>query len=618
MKHNIFTSPSFWALSSEDREAIQTYVDHHGEPRRLDIRPVYLKQFAFLKTLNDAEERLVNMQRLEGGLGFLSAEQKIAWEGELMLIYYQLSVQFELDRIQRVSHALPARAQQIRSCARLINLLRLSRVTTHGTFELQRQTADSEQYTQFLGLRLIVPALLETIDDLTSSRKKTVRDFIAHINERRLYWVWAGGMISAILTALPASFADTSNASHTLGMISPIGGSLSWILYFTRAGLVWSGLIGHSFEFAMGEEERELGFTWSQRWRTHWQVRKYRLLNDSIWGLCNAACFFVLVGSGLAGYLGNVLTAALLLMDVIITIYSMYEQQTEHEANMHRYQQTIERLELEIQTAEKKNLTRFNKVPVEVLKNALKEVQITAFKARLDWKFKHMSVSMDLMYAVSLIAAFCVVCCFFFPPAGVVPATALILGLVGISLCFLFNFAYMSASMTLQVSKVKALKTIAEKELVQQLRDFTTLAKRLESPYEAPYLQNKLKFIFLNIEALKLDSRHQEKMVTHQQRQLLIATIRDALIPPLFIASLVFMPLGVGIPLLILGLTLMICVTYGLSWMKPEKSAAPNFDEVAFENLRQQALTHSVQSLRSAPQLLMDQDNGLGFHKKSV
>ena len=107
-------------------------------------------------------------------------------------------------------------------------------------------------------------------------------------------------------------------------------------------------------------------------------------------------------------------------------------------------------------------------------------------------------------------------------------------------------------------------------------------------------------------------------MVTHQQRQLLIATIRDALIPPLFIASLVFMPLGVGIPLLILGLTLMICVTYGLSWMKPEKSAAPNFDEVAFENLRQQALTHSVQSLRSAPQLLMDQDNGLGFHKKSV
>lgn len=602
MVKSIFMGSSFWALGKEDKTTIRHFAEGQNAPGELDVRSIYLNRALFAAVVSDAAQQLEHIGFLSAGFSYLSDAQKNALEDNLMLMYYQLSGQYELDRIERRGHKLVDRAEQIKECARLINLLRLSRAKFSLDNSLAEELAASGRYTQYLGLKLVVPALLEGIDAATSGQKKAVRDFIGFINERRLYWVWGGASVATILSLLPAYAADTSAASSVLGWTGLIGGSLSWILYFMRAGLVWSGLIAHTFDFALTKEERALGLTFKERWQTQWKMRKYRLLNDSIWGVCNLACFFVLVGSGFLGNLGNAFTAALLLMDAVLTVYRMYEEETEHQANLLRYDNDVKALEKQIQWA--KSMHSEGRDSIETFQMSLQEVKRKIFKAELNWKYKKQSTAMDLLYSTCLLSAFLVLCCsvLFAPPL------APILAVAGIVLCFTFNLIYTAAGMMLSVSKSKQMKQVADDELQDQMALFVMLAQKHDSissdvaqKEEYQRLGNQMRLLYLTLNELNAESRYQQKMISYQRIQAITTTIRDTLIPPLFIASLVFMPLGVGVPFLIISLTLAIGVYWLLSKSQPKKAdVLKEFPEVSYHALCEKALHETPLELKAS------------------
>lgn len=602
MVKNIFMGSSFWALSQDDKATIRQFAEGQHPSDTLDVRFIYLNRAIFSEVVGDAEQQLDKIGFLSVGFCYLSDAQKDELEANLMLIYYQLSARYELDRIERRGYKLADKALQIKECARLINLLRLSRTAHRLDHSLAQELAISARHTQYLGIKLVVPALLEGVDAATSGRKKSLRDFISFINERRLYWVWGGASIAAVLSLLPSYVADTSAATDVLGWTGMIGGSLSWILYFMRAGLVWSGLIAHTFDFALTKEERSLGFTFEERWQTQWKMRKYRLLNDSIWGTCNLACFLVLVGSGLLGNLGNAFTAALLLMDAILTAYRMYEEETEHQANMLRYDKEVRGLEKQIQWTE--SMRRGDLDAIETLRLSLKDVKHKIFKAELNWKYKKQSTTMDLIYSTCLLAAFVVLCCasLFSPPLAV------IVGVAGIVLCFALNLIYTSAAMTLSVSKSQQMQQVADQELTEQMGIFIMLAKKQDaisqdSTQKDEYilLDNQMKLVYLTLNELHAESRHQQKMISHQRCKAIVTIIRDAFIPPLFMASLVFMPLGVGVPLLIISLTLAIGLYWLLSKSQPQKAVALNeFPEASYRALCEKSLHEAPLELKAS------------------
>jgi hypothetical protein len=544
---------------------------------------------------------------LAPGFSYLSDDQKNATEGQLLLMYYQLSGQYELERIERRGYKLDELAVQIKECARLINLLRLSNSRLKLEHSLLQEIAASEGYTLYLGLKLVVPALLEGIDAATSGRKKAVRDFISFINERRLYWVWGGSSVATILSLLPTYVADTSLATSVLGWTGLIGGSMSWILYFMRAGLVWSSLIEHTFEFAMTDEERALGLTFQERWTTQWKMRKYRLMNDSIWGLCNIACFFVFTGSGYFGLLGNAFTAALLLMDAVLTAWRMYEEEADHQANILRYQNDIHTLEKQIRWAE--SMHEGDSASIETLKLSLRDSKRRVVMTQLDWKYKKINTSLDLLYSTCLLSAFLLLCCsvVFSPP------TALILAVVGVILCYSLNLLYAGATMTVNVSKAKKMQQLADEELQGQMALFIQLAKTrdaskgdLTKKSESVQLDSRMRILYLSLKELRAESEYQRQMVSHQRTRMIISIIRDVLIPPLFIFSLVFLPMGVGVPLLVLSLSLAIGLYYVLSKTQPKKDEVlKDFPEAAYRSFSKNALCHMPNALKND----LDEDN---------
>lgn len=588
MSKNIYLASSFWALNREEQENLRAFADR-ADKSKLDIRAFSLARTSCAAVIGDVTSSLERLKVISPVFSCLNDAQKEDIVGELLLAYYQLSTQYELDRIERLSHKLPETAAKIRLCAQLLNKIRLTLIEPSMSLELMEAIASSEGCTQYLGIKLLVPALLESVDTM-ASRRQSATDFISFINERRLYWVWAGSTVATLLNIFPDYLVNPSNATATLGWTSLVGGSLSWILYFMRGGFAWCGLIEHVF--FPTKEERLLGLTSQERFWIQWEMRKYQILNDTIWGICNCACFFVLVGSGLLGNLGNAFTASLLLMDAVLTVWRMYEEEAQHAERMRHFEKDLGALQAQIAWAQKtgQSTTKYQM--------AYEETKLRANRAKLDWQYKKASTAMDLLYATCLLAAFTVICL----SVLFMPHVALVLAVVGTLMCFSLNLIYNISAMSANVSKAKDIRQQTDDALLKELAEFKELFAQysaMKTDIERKPMEGQLKMYYLKMRALEAESSYQQKMITHERNHLIVSTIRDILIPPMFIVSLTLLPLGFGVPLLIVSLML----AFGLYWYSqktmPKKSEpALSFPEASYQKFAAEVATQSPQALK--------------------
>ncbi|WP_026069250.1 hypothetical protein [Legionella tunisiensis] len=162
----------------------------------------------------------------------------------------------------------------------------------------------------------------------------------------------------------------------------------------------------------------------------------------------------------MAGYYGNVLTAALLLMDVTLTAIKFHEEWTKHNKEISAYDRDMTILQDGIDKIEeqlRKPLENSEKLTLEKERNALqtRKDQIAKMKANCEfnWKFTKYGFINDLLYAIALLLAFTVNCSFFLLPGTILAPTALTLAAVGAFLCFALTTATTAVSGLLELNK---------------------------------------------------------------------------------------------------------------------------------------------------------------------
>ena len=577
-------SASYWALDPPEQRAVTEFVklhESHGAPLPLDMPAIYRRRWTLAQAIVDAE-RVMDATN-PATFQFLSCTQKEMLRGELFLIFYQLSADYRLAVVEQDALLSDRRAKQLKTCARLINQLRPSDLS-HADAELAMAIDASSHCTRYLGVRLVVPRLLAVMNAVSSGHAAQLHASLDAINERRQYWVWASAMIGELLTALPQSLADVSLASSVLDHIRPVTGAMSWIVYFARGGMAWSQLASHTVTFAMSRAERDMNIPWDERFSTQWRIRKGVIINDSIWGLANLACYFVLCGSGVAGYWGNALTGVLLLMDVTLSYYGWREAETEHQANLARYAQTIATLE------HRKTRPQVSASQRRHWDSMIARVSAARGQSVLDWKYKQHELSINAMHAVTLLVSFSLACCFFFPPAALAPASVFLLGVVGLSLCFLFSLIRATLLSSMHAAKfnekVQGREPLIHQELmlfINKAQAWEQAASRVDlTPLARGRMSDDLKHRYLMLKESYQTTRFERSCLCHQQFQLYSSTLRDALLPPLYIAALVFMPMGVGIGVLAAGLVLAFSLHLFLRYSAPSPQALPVFDEGSY------------------------------------
>ncbi|KTD61176.1 coiled-coil domain-containing protein [Legionella spiritensis] len=341
--------------------------------------------------------------------------------------------------------------------------------------------------------------------------------------------------------------------------------------------------------------------TW-ERFKTQWNQRKFQLLNDSIWATANLVTFFWLTGAGTLGYAGNIVTVGLLLMDVSLTVWRFYEESTKHnkrmlelktkreelEAQIRERNFTINELQSSIESLQEDSIGNTlaildlqlriskNQREIDNLQEQVTEIARIERKTAFDWKYKKAGLILDLSYAVGLVLAFSLMCTFFFPPAMVAPGILLILGVAGAALSFALTVAYAAATGGLEIAKTRA--TTAEikreyKELLQAFKDTQDELGKLEKDdAKRPELKNLLKQQFIMLKDLEAEAGYHKQMARFQAAKLVRSVFIDAMIPAVVFASLVFMPLGIGLAVIGAGFALAVLSSIILNRFTPKEA----------------------------------------------
>jgi hypothetical protein len=566
MTDSILESTSFSSLDEAGKNTVRkAFIQYlQGEKPDWSAKEISRNRKTIATLLSIYSQKMAQIN--PAAFKYMDDSQRAVLNDELLFTFYLLSAQFQIDEAEHRRQGLKQQSDQIKSCAKLIHQLRASQEVGFAA-DLEAEIDNSEKHLKYLGLTVVAPFLTDKMTEFSKGKTVVTKQWMGEVNGRRLYWVWGGGMLASVIALLPDDFYNKSQAQQAVAAPSPITGYMSWVLYYTRFGINLGLLLKHTIKGPwMSAAEAEIP-AW-ERFKTQWDLRKFSLLNDSVWATCNLLCFFWLTGSGMAGYWGNVLTAGLLLMDVCLTYWRFCEESTEHNRMMHLFAQDIQKLQDKI-TAEK------DKDKLATLELELAELLKNKSLYEYDYKYKFYATSADLAYSIGLLIAFSVVCSFFLLPTAIMPVTAVTLGVVGAALCFTANFISAGYSGWLELSKAKESRQLAKIEGEALLVDL--IAHQAE---RSAFVNKQL---YLDIRRVLANSEHQERVIDFQKMRLMRGILVDALIPPVLFVSFVFMPLGMALAVVFAGFVLAAASNKYIEGSAPAEEKLPEFDEDEFK-----------------------------------
>ena len=538
----------------------------------LSLTTIYKERKNIARSIQFYGNRLANIDYVS--FKFLNAHQRQALEEELLNTASLLYDECQLHLFEKELPLLRERGKQLELCAKLLYRLRNTPELGEHNAPDQAHRAEMDtsldQPVKYVALTVIAPLIAETMKQITTGeRLEFTRDTMTDANMYRLNWVWGGGLDQALLSAIPTDWGHTQHAQNILDTIRPVTGYMSFVLYYLRLGirlyLLTKGTIKGSWMDPWATDaERAVDLSIRERFEYQCEKHGFDIINDFFWATANMACFLWLVNDGMWGctaYVGNAVTALLLLMDLYLTHCKYIHKAAEHRAVVEQYGIDLDDLEEQI-----------NQEPNDFRKNVLKEHRKGLIEAKetceLEWKAAYKNFYYDLVYAASLLAAFALLCCFFFPPAAIVPATALILGVVGAALSFTLTIAH------------NAMATNTEIEELQSFMGKTNNKRQaLQTQLDTEQDPNQHAKLTLDIENLDKKITYQQAMIDYYKTKIIQQIFSEAMVPATAFVFLVFLPLNIGLPFMIPIIALLLLSSTILDYAyKPDDLKLSNVD----------------------------------------
>jgi len=149
---------------------------------------------------------------------------------------------------------------------------------------------------------------------------------------------------------------------------------------------------------------------------------------------------------------------------------------------------------------------------------------------------------------------------------------------VGTVLCFTITVINNAIRNRLEIRRACLSSKEAKMDLKQKIADFKELVEE-----NGDFNDYKI-ILFLEIKQLRAETEHQQQMITYQTMHFIRSLVIQSLIPTLLFVSFVFLPVGIGIPVVGAGFLLAI-VSYLLIErnFKPEQVTSFAFDSEEYQ-----------------------------------
>ncbi|MFI4919232.1 MAG: hypothetical protein ACHP65_06730 [Legionellales bacterium] len=520
----------------------------------------------YLAILDDADSVL---------LTYMSAVDKKKLLRELEIAYLLLLTErrYELEH-QKYEHK-SGYDDKIEQCKRCMAFIDAIHYSYNPAPSPEHGCASDGKPASYLGLALgqwLSAKMLELVDHKTA----TIKAWMGSFNETRLYWVWGSVFLKTALDMMPPDFFNKDHATTVAHTPDATMGYLSWTLYYFRFSLNLGLLLKHTISGPwMSAEEQSI--PWTQRFLTQWDQRKFTLLNDSLWATANMACFLWLTAKAGLGAWGDLLTIALLVFDLSAALWDFEEQKTKYNKEMLRYNEDILALDEKLATAraehDSSDVNQQNAINEYLYQlAALKQAQKQCKK---DWDYQQMSLYNNVAYASALIVAFILLTLPFLPVAA--PGVAAV-GIAGAVLCFAFTVIYNAVKGGMAVYKAQTSAKEAKQDYLDKVQAFKDLLQQ-----NPDLTDNEKKFLFLQIKQVRAETAYQQELVAYQTMHLFRIILLEVLLPAVVFASLVFLPLGIGLGALAAVIVLALAANLILNvFFKPKKEELKHFDDLEY------------------------------------
>ncbi|QMT58785.1 hypothetical protein [Legionella sp. PC997] len=556
-------TPSYKRARGEELECIKKFTGRAFTEYRSN---------AFLSSLNFYLELLNKTDSVMFKyMNDLQKEERVyELQMTLLLLLAQQKHEIEYKKFENIREY----NTQIKKCSDFLRLLDPVYQARIKEFEIQQAGSDAKP-VKYMGIS-VGQLLAEDIVDLSIGTTKSIKKHMGKLNEKRLYWVWGSTFLKTVIGLVPEGRYYAEQAAEAIKTPDFYTGNLSWTLYYARFFLELGILLKHTIK-GPWMDEVEANTPWQDRFLTQWSQRKFDLLNDSVWGTANLLCFFWLTGKGSLGMAGDAVTLALLVFDIIMTVWAFEEERIKHNKAMMQYNDDIERLEQQLQTfrdmEKERQLTNEQQKDSRQIEIQLRTLKNEKSKCERDWQLQKISLINNIAYAVGLMLAFLILTMPFMPIAAPVLASMAIAGAV---LCFVFTVINNATKGGIELYKTHL--TIQE-----QMKQASDLTEQLKKQYD--HLDKKEKqFIFLEIKQCLAETEYQKRVRVYQSASLVRSIIIEAFIPAVVFASLMFVPLGIGVPVLLIAVALGIASHYAVETLfKPKEKEALEFNSTEYE-----------------------------------
>lgn len=458
---------------------------------------------------------------------------------------------------------------QQRKVAEKQSLVDALRVSEYYLFLLTDRSADelaAAAPVKYLGLP-IGRELGRQVDALTDNVLDPTQDILSQLHQARSYWRSAGGLANSVLSVLPQDSFHTNQAQGLFQYEQQPYGYLSWIIAYTRFALNLFLLVKNTSPWMRKKNNDD---TFSARFKNEWKQRKFILLDTFLSGTVNLLCFFWITGSASLQYTASFVNMAALCCDLGLTLWMIHQQKALHNKKIQ---------DLEKRITELKDL---NTNPIQI-----EELEAIKKKLEKEWEYTSTKLNYGLMLTIGMTLGALVIFGLLCPPAILPAAVTLALTITGLAIGLACTLVYQYKSDQLERKKTKELI----KEKVELIEDKLTQWKDLEKNDKSPEKSDQQKLLYLEIQALKAENIEQQRVMEHQRNRHLLSLVTKTLVPIIITTSLVFAPLGIGLPILAVAICGLLLAQFILNRKKLKAEETPQFDETKYNEFRDITLT---------------------------
>ncbi|MCR9192356.1 MAG: hypothetical protein NXI01_06810 [Gammaproteobacteria bacterium] len=527
-----------------------------------DHSPLRFDNITLFETDACRAEILRNVQTLltkyDGDVTITRAYQREKIEKELLWAAVQLYARMQAIE-QEVGLILEPNKEYL-ACQKQFNLCR--------DLLAKNKSCHLKKIDQML---LNVPDFLDNVEEDAQSENSFawyVKQ-MDRFNEKRLYWVFTKPTIELALESL-----GETTANNHLSHATYLPGQVSWSLYLLRGTLFFHKYMQKRFSDPkwlkeMDECSPEERATWYANYhKAYWDVYKYRILNDFVWGPINLACFDWWFGDGFYGWLGEASTVFILFMDTSLSFLSNKERSAEDAYLQEGYLSRLHVLTEEIKVGSSKydvkgtfeNLApAIQKEHADLLAKMIHNEVLSAkeynrFSLLDDWmtvyqfqqdhqkaqQDRSFRLKVNCFYSVALLFSFSL--CVSMLISGWLPASlTIILGGVGTLLCIGLTIAYRTINAQLNISAKEEARRALQEQQTAEFAEFIMLRQQAGSNPEGNTLL-RMQELYLSLMIIGAQINHDEASIQYLYLELARTMLLRIVVPAVIALAYVYLP----------------------------------------------------------------------------